>query len=197
MLGKFLEVLVPITCIGCHRSGTGLCTVCAPIVPVPLQQPPLTSLVASGYHDGQLRHAIHHLKFNRRRTMAAALAARLVPLLPPADIVCAIPASGRHLRTRGFNPAEAIARRLPLPYRPLLHRLGSAQQVGRNRQQRAEQAMYAFAPRLPATIAGRRIILVDDVTTTGATMAAAAAQLRQAGAAEVHGVAIAYQPYAG
>ena len=112
----------------------------------------------------------------------------------PVDVVTWAPTTPARLRARGFDQARllarAVARELHLPCRPLLRRNPGPAQTGRDAA--ARHTGPAFAGRTP--LAGRRVLLVDDVVTTGATVSAAARALRRAGAERVTVVAAARTP---
>jgi len=118
------------------------------------------------------------------------------PALEAADMVLPMPLSAQRLRERGFNQAALLAHQLA-PGRcdtALLLRLRhTARQVGLDRAARLRSLRGAFAvdPLRAPALAGRRVVLVDDVMTTGASLHAAAAVLRQAGAARVTGLVVA------
>jgi predicted amidophosphoribosyltransferase len=120
--------------------------------------------------------------------MAAELTAeRLEP--PAADVITYIPPDPARLLVRGYHPAERLARELAsrwgLPEVALLARAGSrpsARQVGLARADRLRNARGAF---LAVAAPPGRVLVVDDVYTTGATVSAAATALRRAGAREV------------
>lgn len=110
------------------------------------------------------------------------------------DVVAWVPASRRHVRRRGYDQgrelAVAVARPLGLRARPLLRRAGREAQAGRNRVDRlAGPSLQARSRYAPA-----RVLLVDDVATTGASLARAAASLRAAGARSVHAAVVAAVP---
>lgn len=145
--------------------------------------------MASAY-AGASRKLIGLLKYYHQRDAAGALAATLTPLLHAAnfDVITSVPVATSRLRQRGYNQSEliakSVARSLVLPYRPLLRRLRNTQQVGKTRNQRLEQVSGLFIAR---TKPPSRILIIDDVLTTGATLNACAIALRNAGADEVWG----------
>ncbi|MDH4075469.1 MAG: phosphoribosyltransferase family protein, partial [Acidimicrobiia bacterium] len=110
------------------------------------------------------------------------------------DVVTWVPASRRQARRRGYDQgrelAGAVARPLGLRARPLLRRAGREAQAGRNRVDRlAGPSLLVRGRCSPA-----RVLLVDDVATTGASLARAAAVLRAAGARSVHAAVVAAVP---
>ena len=170
---------------------------CAPC----LSQPPTYDRVLSfSRYDGELRRLIHLLKYDRMRPLAEPLGERLGRLdLGPgsADLVVAAPLHWRRRRERGFNQAELLARRaalawgLPFDAKGLRRTKATPPQAGLTRAERLVNVRGAFlAPRRVA-IQGRRIVLIDDVMTTGATLDACARALKRAGAASVTAVTLA------
>jgi len=155
--------------------------------------------------EGQLRELIHHYKFQGR----AALARELGPLLgrlAQAELaehlagdglrVTHVPISPARWRERGFDQSELLARRaagwLGLPFEPLLERRKEASpQTGLPGRQRRRNLQGAFGPRKGAEAAGKRLLLVDDVLTTGSTASACAHALKAAGAEAVWVVTVA------
>ena len=124
---------------------------------------------------------------------------RVVPGAAP-DLVAPVPLHPRRLRERGFSPAAQLARALAreacAPFAPsLLERLRDTRsQTSLSRGDRRRNVAGAFAARGPAPA---RVWLVDDVATTGSTLAEAAAALRRAGAREIVGVCLAWRPPVG
>lgn len=166
--------------------------------------PPFRRTVAGAAYDGVVRDLVLALKFGRDRLAALPLAALLAaairradlgaPLRPGADAVVPLPLSRRRRRERGFNQAElvarAVARALGLPLRPSwLARLRDAppQSLAPTRVARRANVAGVFLARVPLRPGRRapRVLLVDDVMTTGATVEAASRALRAAGCAEV------------
>lgn len=135
---------------------------------------------------------IAEFKFRARPELAVLLAERLreaARAAPPPDLVLPVPLAPRRLAERGYNQAWELARRLGRPARAdlLLRALETEHQAGLDRAHRLANLRAAFVvdAHRRAALAGRRVALVDDVFTTGATARAAAAVLRQAGAAAV------------
>jgi ComF family protein len=143
-------------------------------------------------YDGRLRDILHALKYNSRRSLAAPLAKLMAAAAPEilagADFVVPVPLHVlRHYR-RGFNQAEELAKQLPVPMlRALRRRRRTASQTELPEAQRHRNVRDAFAVRWRArnAIRGKTLVLVDDVSTTGATLDACARTLREAGAKEV------------
>ena len=138
-------------------------------------------------------------KFGHLRAASATLAKIMVSSLNrylPGEalksagyIVVPVPTATRRRRGRGFGHSELLARkiagRLGLQYLPALGRLGQSRQVGAKRDVRQKQADGVYYVRLPQLVKGQKLLLVDDVVTTGATMRAATKALRAAGASRV------------
>lgn len=212
MVLRYLARLVaPPACVVCGDEGRVVCARCANDLTSP--QPTmcfwcgtpspkgrtcqrcksviaLDGLVVASHYDGPARELIGLLKYHHQRDAAGALAGTLTPLLDPAafDVVTSVPVATSRLRQRGYNQSEliakAVARSLALPCRPLLRRLRNTQQVGKSRQQRLSQVGGVFVARGTPPL---RVLVIDDVLTTGATLNACAVALRQAGAFEVWG----------
>lgn len=185
----------------CERLGTPFALdlgVGSLISPAAIAEPPVFGRArAVALYDGTARDLVHRLKFNDRldlgRTMARMMVAAGRELLEEADLVVPVPLHGLRLWRRRFNQsavlAHEIGRRSGKPYdlRALARVKATRSQVGLTRHQRAENLQGAF--RVTDTgrlrVAGRRLLLIDDVTTTGATGNAAARVLLRAGAAGV------------
>ncbi len=188
-----------------------------PILPAPT---PLAAAGAAGLFEGPLRDAIHLFKYQRRGELAGSLGARLVAALPlglpgltgsalpgltgaspgparPVDLVVPVPLHPARLAERGFNQAALLARPLAcalgarLDARALVRVRDTPPQTPLDVPARRANVRDAFAVRSPARVRGRVCLLVDDVLTTGATAAACAKALRDAGAEGVSLLALA------
>lgn len=149
------------------------------------------------YDDGPARKLVHALKYGDRLELAGPLGRWMAragaDLLAEADVLVPVPLHRARLWRRQFNQAALLAREiargsgLPWDAEALERAKATASQVGMTRRQRAENVQGAFAVRAEgaARLAGRRVLLVDDVLTTGATLNAAARALLRAGAAGV------------
>ena len=154
------------------------------MLPVP---PGLDLCVSLMEYDDVAASIIRRLKYSNHRDalprLAEALAVRLGPV--SFDQLTWVPATNPHRRRRGFDQGELLARRLGRPER-LLRRLDDHPQTGRSRAERLEGPSFEVV----APVAGV-VLVVDDVRTTGSSLAAAAATLRAAGATSVLGATLA------
>lgn len=158
---------------------------------------------AAWLFDARAQAFIHALKYGPRPRLAASRGSDLAAAIPASgrrpDLVLSMPHHPARLRERGADAsgalADALARALPAPrVRDALVRVrATPPQAGRRERERRAAMQGAFRVAEPAAVAGRRVLLVDDVITTGATFEAALAALAEAGA-EARGVALAWAP---
>jgi ComF family protein len=192
-------MLLGYRCAGCRRPGSPLCPDCAgdlAAAPDLTARPPLTSCTALLAYDGAARQLIGDIKFHNSRALVGRLGRRLAQQVAtvPFDVVTWAPTSPARRRERGFDQAELLARALARahrrPCRRLLARLDGPPQTGRPAVER-----LLVGPRFEARrCAGVSVLVVDDVCTTGSTMAAAGAALCNAGAVRVDGAVLAATP---
>lgn len=148
-----------------------------------------------------MRHAIHELKYRNLRAIAPTLAGYLNEYLVgwavDFDFLIPVPLHKRRLRERGYNQAELLARALsqktsvPVVTNCLWRSGGETSQVhSANAEERYRNVTGAFTC-TGESLSGKRIMLIDDVCTTGATLEACAAALRSVGAQDVFGLTVA------
>ena len=183
----------------CPRCGepvttSGLCRGCraSPIA--------LDGVRSVAFNEGTLRHAIHHLKYRGRRELGGVLGRMLFTYWRgadlAADLVIPVPLHPSRKRDRGYNQsgllAGALAERadLALDEVHLIRARATPPQVGLGAEARQVNVKDAFAW-VGDRLTGVRVLLIDDVCTTGATLAACASPLRQAGATAVWALTLA------
>ena len=211
LLGRALSVLSPPFCWCCGADAGRAEPLCAPCRRE-LEWLGTDTVEAAGVdtwaplaYEGPARALVRALKFRGAAGLAGPMGAQIVAgapvaILRPGSCLVPVPLHPSRRRRRGFNQAErlaaAISWRTGLPVVDCLRREGPARarQVGRGRTERlaAIGGTVALDPRTGA--APWRAVLVDDVVTTGATLAACAGALRRAGAHEVCAVAYARTP---
>lgn len=201
-----LDLLYPPRCAGCGRVDHALCPPCAEAViraEGQLMLPPITPLAgmaASAAHTGLMRQTVLTLKDSRPQPVVDALAVRLERTLTvcgwPVEVIVPVPLHATRLRERGHNQSEllasALARRTGLPCNPLaLTRIRSTpHQVGQGAQARRQNVFGAFHGNNAQPDNHAVSLLIDDVTTTGATLQACAIALLEAGAAAVYSLTV-------
>lgn len=201
--GRCWQSILPLTPPLCRQCGDPLpswrvISVPLAICPRCRRRPPaVVHAAAVGAYDGALRAIVHAIKYDGRRSLAKPLAAlmrqRCRSVLDGADVLVPIPLHPSRRRSRGFNQAWDLARHLqPRIVRALRRTRPTPSQTGLPAAQRHRNMRDAFAPARHTTsspdIAGKVVVLVDDVSTTGATIDACARVLLTMGASEVRAV---------
>ncbi|BCJ89724.1 amidophosphoribosyltransferase [Terrihabitans soli] len=150
---------------------------------------------AAARYDGAARLLVHRLKYSDRLDLGAAMGSWMVraghEVLDGAEVLVPIPLHKVRFWGRRFNQAgelaKAISREtgLPVAHEALRRVKATKSQVGLSAAERARNLTGAFRPGQANTVRGRRVVLIDDVMTTGSTLNSAANALRRAGVAEV------------
>jgi ComF family protein len=189
-------------CSGCGEriaspllnSGTG-CGLCQ------RAEPPFAKAVAYGSYDGKPRELIHLLKYEQVRSCTGVLGRLLAEAISGLTVgseqvfVIPVPLHRRRVRQRGFNQAERIARdalqglgshHFLLQSRVLERCRETQSQIGLTRHQRRANMRGAFAVAEPEAVKARKILLVDDLFTTGTMVSECVRILRRAGASKVY-----------
>lgn len=215
-----LDVVFPPRCVVCRRTGRWLCAPCAAqfekILPPlcercgrPLTTAPcpycarapmsIDGTRAVAFFEGALRETIHAFKYAHRTELVDPLAALLYDYLLtfplPVDTIIAVPLHIERERTRGYNQAALLAEALgartrwPVWNAALARTRATRSQTELDAASRRANVRDAFAAQ--PCVRGARVLLIDDVCTTGATMDACGAALYAQGAHAVWGLAVA------
>lgn len=179
---------------GIPQSTVELCQECA------VGEPEFTAVRSWGLYEGPIRKAIHRLKYQNDLGVSEDLAKPLSLLLEDLnwhiDLVLPVPLSRMRMRSRGYNQSAMLARWIAgargVPYNAacLTRSKDTISQVGLSGEERRRNVLGAFEA-VPDLAAGKSLLVIDDVTTTGATMQACAKALILAGARQVYGLTLA------
>ena len=216
LLDKALSVIAPHNCLSCGQEGQIICSRCTvrkiPKIPsrcyrcqaatiefaVCVRCRPSVSLdrvwVRASY-QGLAESLIREFKFGRAMAANSLIASEMkavLPIIPKEMVIIPVPTANTRRRQRGYDHAQLLAIQIAkttslLMIKPII-RLTSSRQVGASRQERFGQLRKAFLITKTWQIAGRNILLVDDVVTTGATIEKVSSLLIQTGAKSVNAV---------
>ncbi|MEG6615145.1 ComF family protein [Peptococcaceae bacterium 1198_IL3148] len=187
-------------CYRCGRPSVGqVCEDC-----INKERPFLLARAVAPY-QGPMRQAVHRFKYQGKQQLAAPLGKLMLqriaaePLYHHCDLVVPIPMAKTKERLRGYNQAlllaQVVAAGLTLPCRQVLIKVrDTVPQANLNRRQRELNLQEVLQLKNNGNIKGRRVLLIDDVITTCATVSTAAAVLRQGGATEVLVLTLAATP---
>jgi predicted amidophosphoribosyltransferase len=200
VLARLFDVLFPTRCVGCDRIGATFCEACRPRPEAARRTYGARGLPidAAGRYAGVLRSAILLYKRGRRDAgdaLSALLADRVASALPPNCVLVPVPTTRSRRGARGFDQSVRLARalgaRTDTPVLLALAQVAGDAQRGRTRARRLA-ARGRFACIAPNVIAGARVVLVDDVMTTGATLEDCVGALERSGAKVTAAVVLAY-----
>ena len=211
ILDLIAHLLYPWKCVFCESvlKDTDICHECEKKLPYTVGDsamqkfPFIDKCVSPLYYKDKVRASVHRYKFGGCSAYSRRYAALMSDCVEnnldcrSIDVISWIPLSKKRLHQRGYDQArllaEEIAAKTGLPCRQLLQKVknNSAQSLTRDAKQLRENVAGVYALDDGADVSGLRILLVDDVVTTGATMSEAARILRKAGAKSVFGVTLA------
>ena len=209
MTRRLLEWLFPRKCILCRkflgRDETDLCRECRVDQPEyrygKKKVPHTADLTAVWMYEGQVRQSLHRYKFGGARHYAEAygrlLAMRILRDLPEAEVITWVPVSRKRKRERGYDQvellAEAVSAELSIPCEALLEKFrdNRANSGLKTPAERRANVLGVYKVPEGADIRGKRVLLLDDIVTTGATASECARVLLTAGAKEVLFAAVA------
>lgn len=210
-----VDVAFPATCAGCGREGQPLCAACRPSLDARLALPggvpiglpadipyPLLQVEWCAPFAGPVRGALHQLKYAGERRLAGplgeAIARRWARVGQGTTVVVPVPVHADRGRQRGYDQAALIAdvaaTCLGLPCVRALERARATQaqfELGRDERSANVAGAFRVRDRSAAAVAGQWVLLVDDVITTGATLAACGTALEEAGAFAMSAITVA------
>jgi ComF family protein len=210
-----LDLLLPPRCPGCDTEGEVICDRCRRPFERRLDEPPgapiglavdmpegLVQLEWCAAFTGPVRAALHSLKYDGERRLVEPLAAVMAERWRRAgrggDLLVPVPVHAARRRERGFDQAEELARAcgrlLGMQASSCLvrrDRTAAQHALGRGERARNVGGAFGVAERSQAAVSGRWVVLIDDVTTTGATLSGSAAALGRAGARAVSALTLA------
>ncbi len=197
---SIVNFLFPTHCFVCKKSDVVLCDKCLHAMHPPLDTPHHFISARYSYKDKRMKKIIHAIKFFHRKDLIRPLSRELLPLLPHINgnlVLVPVPMPRFRRLLRGYNQSELLAHTLsslsgiPVDTSILIRRTSPARQVTtHNRKERLRNQKNTFITYKDLT--GREIIIIDDVTTTGATLSEAKKVLDRAGASKVHAITIAH-----
>ena len=189
----FLDLIFPPKCEVCKSSSkAALCQDC--FQSVKFMKPHLGIHSVTAYND-VVKHALHQLKFQNKKRLAQPMGVLMVQYLSQSmhldlkqiDVLVPVPLHPNRLKQRGFNQAHLIALSIHQYYgikieNALLRVVDTKPQFDLDRKERFNNVKGAFAINKTNTIFNKKVLLIDDIYTTGATIAECANTLKVAGA---------------
>lgn len=179
-----LDILFPKFCVNCHKEGSYLCQDCFALIDILRYQPEPFLFCPASYNNFIVKNLINQFKYQPfikelAEPLASLIIAHLLSLEKFPDfrsfILVPVPLHKKKLKQRGFNQAEEIGKELakflniPIVADGLVKIKTTPDQVGLEKEKRKENIRGAFACPKPGLIQDKKILLLDDVCTTGAT----------------------------
>lgn len=218
LIEKLISILTPYDCLVCGVEKDLVCGECLPQIIDPKastcfkcnrltqdfktchvcrRKTKLRRVWVASKYGGYAKALIRKLKFEYARSAAEPLAKIISDQIisDQYDVITFVPTATSRIRKRGYNHSLLLAKRvanmLEIPCVPMIGRLGQARQVGAKRKERLNQLKDAFYPLAENKIKDKRILLIDDVLTTGATLHYCAETLKEAGARSIEAAVVA------
>lgn len=219
IIDKVIGIIAPFECLNCGQQGKIVCATCSAKIASSKRsscflcnrltanwrvcascrhKSKLRGVFVASHYRGQVKTLIGRLKYQRTVGAAGVLAQLLAKEIAKPDqfdLITWVPASSSRYRLRGYNPARLIARslskELDIPYAETLYKTGQTSQVGTDRRLRLSQLSGQIYTRRSTLIKHAKILLIDDVVTTGATLNECGRALKTAGAKYIWGAAVA------
>lgn len=201
---NLLDLVFPPRCAHCDRVDTRWCADCLRLLheDTPCLQTrllaPFDGFAATAIHDGVVQSAVHALKYEGLRSMGQSLGARLAAVLAQTDwqidAILPVPLHSTRLRERGYNQSQLLAEALSeisgiaMVEGALNRARHTPHQVGLSQQERLANVKDAFVA--TADVSQRRVLIVDDVCTTGSTLIACAESVLMHGAQAVYAMTV-------
>jgi len=216
LIDKAASLIAPHVCLSCGDEGSILCDQCIALYFEPIHSHcagckqlssdfrvcsscrtwlHITNIYVATSYDGIGEQLIRAMKFSQKRQAVKPTAQMMFQVFSEVEseaLLCPIPTAPARIRERGFDHTELLGRELGAHLEAgvihALRRHSNVRQLGSSRQARIKQAESEFEIKDVRLVAGKHIVLVDDVMTTGATLSAAAKVLKDAGAKSVSAI---------
>jgi ComF family protein len=199
MIRTLLDALFPPSCLGCGAEKVSICPRCVQLARKSLSVPNQYTVSVFDFRDPLIKRAIHRLKYRHRATLVEPLARELARILRVEDlhdyVLVPIPMTTFRRYARGYNHAEkiadAVSKELQLPMRTdiLRRKRHTRRQAVASKEERFRNQRESFSAKKAS---GQRVLLIDDVTTTGATLEEARRTLLASGAKSVRAATLAH-----
>jgi ComF family protein len=211
---QFLEFLFPRRCLECNQSGTFLCQQCLQSIPTHAEQhcpvcqrpAPLGAIcktcpgweldglfvIAPYSQKSLLQTCVKTMKYRSAHSLCEVLGKWMAAhWMPPDAIIVPVPLHSLREKSRGYNQANLLARQIKTPRQLLKRTLNTDPQAGLSRKSRLKNLRNSFKTSAQTDLLSKKIVLVDDVCSTGATLNECAKTLRAAGAMQIWGLVLA------